>query len=181
MAIPMTKSNWRDIAELIGIAAIVASLIFLALQIRQQQLVADTEARNSTVAQLAEVSQLMNENRDIWIRGLKGEELTQIEGSIFHTLAFTEFRRQAATYSRGLRLSIGNPDRQAQAFAFELYAYPGLRRWFDQLYAEIYEERTFFGQETDNEGWTLAVKEALAEIDRRSPPIPESKKTYSIP
>jgi len=33
----MKKSNWKDIAELIGIAAIVASLLFVGLQMKQSQ------------------------------------------------------------------------------------------------------------------------------------------------
>ena len=36
----MKKTNWKDIAELIGIAAIVASLVFVGLQMRQSQEIA---------------------------------------------------------------------------------------------------------------------------------------------
>ena len=32
----MTSPSWKDIAELIGIAAIVASLVFVGVQIRQE-------------------------------------------------------------------------------------------------------------------------------------------------
>ena len=40
----MKLGNWRDIAELIGIAAIVASLIFVGLELRQSQEIALSEA-----------------------------------------------------------------------------------------------------------------------------------------
>ncbi len=33
----MKRTNWKDIAELIGIAAIVASLVFVGLELRQTQ------------------------------------------------------------------------------------------------------------------------------------------------
>jgi len=36
----MKKSNWKEIAELVGIAAIVASLIFVGLQLQQTQAIA---------------------------------------------------------------------------------------------------------------------------------------------
>ena len=39
----MKKTDWKDIAELIGIAAIVASLVFVGVQLRQEQLIARTE------------------------------------------------------------------------------------------------------------------------------------------
>lgn len=39
----MKEIHWKDIAELIGIAAIVASLVFVGVQLRQEQLIARTE------------------------------------------------------------------------------------------------------------------------------------------
>ena len=39
----MPRANWKEIAELLGIAAIVASLIFVGVQLRQEQLIARTE------------------------------------------------------------------------------------------------------------------------------------------
>lgn len=39
----MKMTNWKDIAELVGITAIVASLIFVGLQLRQEQVIARTE------------------------------------------------------------------------------------------------------------------------------------------
>ncbi len=40
----MKKKDWKDTAELIGIAAIVASLIFVGLELRQSQEIALSEA-----------------------------------------------------------------------------------------------------------------------------------------
>ena len=39
----MKKTDWKDVAELVGIAAIVASLVFVGLQLRQEQVIARTE------------------------------------------------------------------------------------------------------------------------------------------
>ena len=39
----MAKSNWKDIAEIIGIATIVASLIFVGLQMKQSHAIALAE------------------------------------------------------------------------------------------------------------------------------------------
>jgi len=36
----LKPTNWKDIAELIGITAIVASLIFVGLQLKQSQEIA---------------------------------------------------------------------------------------------------------------------------------------------
>ena len=39
----MKSSNWKDTAELFGIAAIVVSLIFVGFQMRQDQVIARSE------------------------------------------------------------------------------------------------------------------------------------------
>ena len=39
----MKTSNWKDTLELIGIAAIVASLMFVGLQLRQDQRIAEAQ------------------------------------------------------------------------------------------------------------------------------------------
>ena len=43
----MKKYGWKDTAELIGITAIVASLIFIGLQMQQEQQIAITDTRSS--------------------------------------------------------------------------------------------------------------------------------------
>ena len=56
----MKKTDWKDIAELIGIAAIVASLIFVGLQMKQDQQIA--------VAQLfAETDDSINSVWRLWL------------------------------------------------------------------------------------------------------------------
>lgn len=51
----MKKANWRDIAELIGIGAIVASLVFVAIQVRQSNQIGRLEAMQSMASDWATV------------------------------------------------------------------------------------------------------------------------------
>ncbi|MDH3991114.1 MAG: hypothetical protein OEV34_18415 [Gammaproteobacteria bacterium] len=51
----MKQTNWRDIAELIGIGAIVASLVFVAIQIRQSNQIGRLEAMQSMASDWATV------------------------------------------------------------------------------------------------------------------------------
>ena len=46
----MKKSDWKDTAELIGIAAIVASLIFVGMQMKQSQDIALSQASQARTA-----------------------------------------------------------------------------------------------------------------------------------
>jgi hypothetical protein len=50
----MQRTNWKDIAELVGIAAIVASLIFVGLQMKQSQEIALSAAYQARTATLVE-------------------------------------------------------------------------------------------------------------------------------
>ena len=82
----MKTSNWRESAELIGIVAIIASLIFLGLQIRQTQAIATSEMNAGALITTLEESNAIIENAEIWAKGNAGEDLTAIEEVVFERL-----------------------------------------------------------------------------------------------
>ncbi len=51
----MKSTDWKGIAELAGIAAIVASLIFVGVQLRQEQQIALAEKSQSSSANRTEL------------------------------------------------------------------------------------------------------------------------------
>lgn len=57
----MKSTNWKDIAELIGIAAIVASLVFVGLEMRQNHVLARSELGAGSFESLASLRQEMTE------------------------------------------------------------------------------------------------------------------------
>ena len=178
----MTNNNWRGLAELIGIAAIVASLIFVGLQIQLDRTIGTTQAYTDSTTTDIGVTQLLNENRDLWIRGLKGEELSEVDMSIFYDLSETAVQRKVGIYRRRVDLGAGNPDTWVESYAYEMYMYPGLRRAFELRLAQSLSRRSAFGRETresPNEGFTPLVAKALADLDARSPPIPTTL-TYTL-
>ena len=58
----MAAKDWKDIAELVGIAAIVASLIFVGLQMRQSHEIALSEAHQQRAAMTSEAFLALSEN-----------------------------------------------------------------------------------------------------------------------
>lgn len=52
----MKTANWHDIAELIGIAAIVASLVFVGMQMKQDRVHAQSELGAGSFSNLATLS-----------------------------------------------------------------------------------------------------------------------------
>jgi predicted permease len=70
----MKPLNWKDAIELFGIAAIVASLIFVGLQLQQEQQIAVTETFGDLSQSVVDLNLEIGNHMDIWQRGLNGEE-----------------------------------------------------------------------------------------------------------
>ena len=83
----MKSLSWKSLAELAGMAAIVGSLIFVGLQIRQEQVIALSELNLSLLASQIELNNSISDNADIWVRGNAGEELSQAERIIYESLS----------------------------------------------------------------------------------------------
>jgi len=77
---------WKTIAEFVGLASIVASLIFIGLQLRQSDAIARAELWTNLHANEIEVDQAFIEHADIWSRGNTGESLNDHEDGIFRRL-----------------------------------------------------------------------------------------------
>ena len=125
----MKFKEWNEIAELVGIAAIVGSLIFVGLQMKQAQEIGNAERRLSQVANGIELQNSINEYADIWVRGNAGEDLDESEAVIFENLVLTKHLHHLHQ-SRAARLlgaDIGEEAHRAD-LAFFLYSNPGARR-----------------------------------------------------
>ena len=74
----MQRTNWKDIAELIGITAIVASLIFVGLEMRQTRALAMAETYQSrTDSEMFLFSYMSQPDlRRIWLKTFDDEALT---------------------------------------------------------------------------------------------------------
>ena len=58
----MGTGNWRELAEILGIAAIVASLVFVGMQLRQEQEIALAEIFDASESSAAAIDFQINEN-----------------------------------------------------------------------------------------------------------------------
>ena len=118
----MKSRDWKDIAELIGITAIVASLIFVGLQMKQAQEIGNAERRMMRVANEIEVQNAINEHVDIWVTGLSGQELSETETVIFVNLVLTKssYHQHLSRAAQNLGADYGE---QAQVREMALFLY----------------------------------------------------------
>ncbi len=130
----MKTRDWKDAAELVGIAAIVASLIFVGLQMKQAQEIGNAERRLTQVANGIELSTFINEFANIWVKGNAGNDLDDSEAVIFENLVLTKTRyhQHQARAARHLGADVGETVHRGDLVYF-LYSNPGARRvWVAQ-------------------------------------------------
>ncbi len=163
----MKFTKWREFAELVGMAAIVASLIFVGLELRQSHVIATNEIRLATASANFEARNAVNEHAEIWDRGVAGESLEKPDQRVFNNLVDNYYR--TAFWNWYTRNEIGVPaNRAVRTFALFLHRRPGaMRAWK----AEIEERRKYDHQvDTDvRRGYTEPYEfPALveAELDR---------------
>ena len=69
----MSTPNWKGTAEFVGVIAIVGSLIFVGLQIKQEQEIALAEINLSLLASGIELNIAIGENAEVWAIGNAGK------------------------------------------------------------------------------------------------------------
>ena len=80
--------DWKRYAELLGLAAVVVSLVFVGLELRQSQDVAEAEMAASNLGNATEIRNARIANAEIWTKGNSNEELTPLEKEIYAQLVY---------------------------------------------------------------------------------------------
>jgi len=166
----MDSAKLNDWMQVIGFFALVASLIFVGLQIRQDQEIAIVEAVSHRFENAEALANLVHENSVIWTRGLDGEELSTEDFAIFSAITKVVEEHYRQTYIRFQRIGPFSPELAAQDYAYVLYHRPMLRRLFEAR-AEFMgtRDKTF---EVDRRGrnFLKIVDTILEDLDSRGVP-----------
>lgn len=164
----MKSTNWKDVAELVGIAAIVASLIFVGLQMRQAQDIADSERYQLDLSNLIAINNAINENADIWVRGTSGEELGEAEAVIFANLVLDINDRAVLSSEGARRMGFEKAaDSIVHDFAAFLYKNPGARQVWEAREEDLSKYRNHLMPADVSEiVWPNTVRSDLAKLDQ---------------
>ena len=169
----MKSLDRKEVVELIGLAAIVASLIFVGIQLRQSQNIALAEGYSMHFAARIDVSNSIKEHSSIWRKGTAGEELQASEMEVFSVLVYQVNQSAVQAFLNAWQVSGEEEARfSARDFAGFLYQNPGARAvWIkreDNLLAYRRLLNDHAGSEDD---WTEIVREYLAELDQLNPEV----------
>lgn len=168
----MDREHWKYWFEGTGIVAIVASLVFVGLQLKQSRDFAGAEGSSQLFLDQIEWVNLVNANREVWIRGNKGEDLSELEMSAYRDLfrtrssmAFFQYRKYPNLGTIG-EIFIAD-------FATYVHKNPGARReWeFEDSEYEKYRLKLlsdeFSGSIVEiDQGYDSQLREKVEELDR---------------
>jgi len=164
----MKSANWKEVAELVGTAAIVATLVFVGFQMRQAQAIAQGEMNAAVLANAIAGSNAIIANADIWVRGNVGEKLTPVEEAIFVHLVTNINDRAYYGVQHQRLLGIATADVDIADYAGFLYENPGARRVWRAREANLQKYRALINpDERTSPEWIEAVESKLAIFDRQ--------------
>ncbi len=167
----MKSGNWKDAAELVGMAAIVASLVFVGLQMRQTQDIAVTDSGWNSVLAEIEARHAIDEFPEIWAKGNAGEELSPSEATIYSMLIKDLNSTQFHKYFGETRLdNKGGADAARQDMAGFLYENPGARKEWESLRDEFRRYREPHTSGEYSNAFEEAVRADIAVLEKTYDP-----------
>ncbi|MCH8867403.1 MAG: hypothetical protein IID58_11180 [Proteobacteria bacterium] len=161
----------KDIVEFAGAVAIIASLVFVGVQLRQSQNIAVAEGYATIFSNQFEVGNSIKEHVNIWRRGTSGGELTEDESAIFAILVnqVNESKVMGYVYMGAIE-DYEAAEFQVKEFAAFLYQNPGARKVWDNRESSLIKYRTLLSDDgTYNSSWTNRVHARLVILDREQP------------
>lgn len=164
----MQYTGWKDIAELVGIVAIVASLIFVGLQMKQSQDITLSETDVSFAGNLVEFAALTADHAELWNRGNAGEELSAAELEIYSNLLSSKFYLYMSNWRRNSRFGQrGAADISAARFAVFLSRNPGARAtWLANRSNSDNSYQILGFDQTPGNQFTIEVLNNLNQLDQ---------------
>ena len=151
------NSNCCTKLEVIGVISVVASLVFVGLQLQQAREISLTERLVASGEAETNLRDLIVENADLWYRGCANEELTPAERAAFNQIVFAFYFKNFMRHSIGLTtLRSANEDTFIGIMADNIHHFPGIRRAWSVLPLHLYT-------------WIPAIDAEVARLDELQP------------
>jgi hypothetical protein len=128
----MSRQQIEDWVQIVGILAVVGSLIFVGLQLRQATETRAYEGAFEAQQAITEWRALLAEHSEVWPRGCAGEELTSEESFIFRMLYSAWMSRMYSLGGRGTAINSESlVNRGVYSIAINVHSFKGIRREYE--------------------------------------------------
>jgi hypothetical protein len=164
----LNKQSWKDTAELVGIVAILLSLIFVGVQLKQARVIAASEMNISLVEIGIESAKIINENVEIWVKGNSGGELDQHESTIFNNIVSSLDTRWFVEHRHSTRLGeIDQAETIMDDWSAFLHQHSGARASWLARQENLYRSRELLNPDGDKFNyWSDAIQSDLKKLDQ---------------
>jgi len=158
--------KFNEIAELVGIVAIVASLIFVGMQMKQTQSIALGEVLAANVGHRIESNNAIAQHSELWTKASAGEKLTRSEELIVSKLMDNLSAERLSLYQHFRELGHEvTAELILVEYALYLSENPGIyQRWLktEQSYADA--RTTLVGEEYSLEFWADEMRNRVERL-----------------
>ena len=173
----MNTAKLNDWMQVFGIFAVVASLIFVGLQMRQDRTIAFVDAMSSRSEVISGLAEMISNNQSLWIDGLNGAELSDADEATFHAMNEAIESYFVSTWRRVEGIGDGlSAESVSGDYAYAVYTHRGLRQAWKKQLAYWYARNSALSEDTAGGRFRESVNAHLAQLDRESPPLPEEKR-----
>ena len=168
----MRPLGWKETAELIGLFAILVSLVVVAMQLQQQEELLQLELQNNLLSNSVAVNEKIIDNPDLWVRGNSGEELSAAESAAYESLLINVNDSFYHTYNIFNEVAPEMANGSVAAFAGFLARNPGAHRvWIDRE-RQLYADRAALDVEAEGPialNWMEMIESRVAVIKSNPP------------
>lgn len=165
----MDSQKLHDWLQIIGITAVVASLIFVGLQIKQSDDIALADVLGNTAARAIDERALIAAHAETWHKACVGEQLTASESTIAANIYFNYVQSNFNSWIRLQETGIGGTGNGflIDAYAANIHRYPGFRQM-----ALSFEDWSKLGARFESSAakdYRTAVLERVRELEELEP------------
>ena len=125
----MNSAKLNDWLQVIGIFGLVASLVFVGLEIKQTQEIGQGEAAAAVLESTNSVRNTIIDNAEVWRNGCMGEHLSESDetkfANMYASYIATVYWLWVSNDIGVIKFDSGNIE---NAYAANLYRYPGIAR-----------------------------------------------------
>ncbi len=150
----MNSEKVNDWLQIVGMFGIMASLVFVGVQVRQTQVIGEGESAMRSFEATIVAKQLFIDNIDVWVKGCAGEEMSVAEEATFAHLYTTYVTASFFSWLNAQQNILDlSPDNIVYGFAANIHRYPGIARialaeieWAEQTLKDDLESARDFSE-----------------------------------
>jgi hypothetical protein len=130
----MKKIDLGQAISIIGNAGVIAGLIFVGFQLQQDRQIAIVNGLDTVGSTWQAWVENVSTNRELWVRGMAGESLSDVDLVVFNEMAATQenfyFRNWTRNRLVGNAVNDAGGDRWVREAALTFHTHPGLMRYW---------------------------------------------------